>query len=136
MRAEGVVEGVAAGILLNVDAQPLGNLLHVERILQFAHGQKHRQRRYQQDSRRQHQESQPFNGESRAQLATPRRAASRWARLSPSSLHSSRAVAPEAFSTAAVSSTNGRTFSSTRRAATESNSASSSRNGSSEPKSM
>src|ERR1700679_1172200 len=46
------------------------------------------------------------------QFPMPSRAASRWARLSPNSLHNTRAVAPEAFSSAVVSSTSWRTFSS------------------------
>src|ERR1017187_4764576 len=136
MCAEVMGKYPAVGLLLDIKAQPLGQIAAIEGILPLADGQKHHQHHHQQASCRQHQRPHPLNGESRAQFATPSRAASRWASLSPSSLHKSRAVAPDSFSTAAVNSTSWRTFSSTCRAATDSNSKSSSRKGVSEPKSM
>ena len=105
MAAERMIHGEAAGILRDIDSQPLGKFPKIERVLQLAPGEKYPQGNHQQDTCQKHERAQPFNGESCAQFATPKRAASRWARLSPSSLHSSRAVAPEAFSTAVVSST-------------------------------
>ena len=108
--------GDAVGLLLYLDAQPLGEIAPIEGILPLVYSQKNRQRPQQQNSRHQHQRPHPLYRESHAQFAAPNRAASLCARLSPSSLHKSRAVAPEPFSTPAVSSTSWRTFSSTCRA--------------------
>ncbi len=121
----------AVGLLLDFNAQPLGQVAAIERILPLGHGQKNHQRCQQQDSCPKDQHPHSRYGQSHGQFDPPSRncsrAASRWAKLSPSSLHNRRAVAPDAFSTPAVSSTSWRTFSSTCRAATESNSKSSSR---------
>src|ERR1035437_3308267 len=127
--------GDSIGFLLNLNAQALGNIAPVEGVPPLADHKKRHQSHHQQESRGQHQRPHPFNGQAHGQFPIPSRAASRWARLSPSSLHNRRAVAPEPFSTPAVNATNWRTFSSTWRAATESSSRSSSRNGVSVPKS-
>ena len=62
--------GDAVGLLLDFNAQPLGNIAAIEWILPLAHGQKDHQSRHEQNSRPEHQHPHSLYRQSHGPLHT------------------------------------------------------------------